>query len=374
MAATVCPSPTPQGLIAAACCRTPASYVPVGRIGLWSGGSSAHAERDKLKPMRIVDVTAPGGPENLILAEAPKPTAEPGGVVIAVRAAGVNRADLLQRQGYYPPPRGISTVIGLEVSGVIEAIGEGVTGWAPGDPCVALLAGGGYAEYVSAPAGQVIPPPPGVDLVTAAGLIEVAATVVSNFDHVHLAAGETVLIHGGAGGIGTFAIQYAKALGARVLVTAGTPDKRQLCLDLGADVALDYHDDWLAGVKQATSGAGADVVLDVMGAKYLEPNVDALAADGRLVVIGLQGGRKGTLDLNQLLTKRGTVTATSLRFRPVAQKVDICGRVRDRVWPLVAEGHIKPAPETRFAMADVGQAHRHLESGDNVGKVILVWE
>lgn len=324
--------------------------------------------------MRIVDVTAPGGPENLILAEAPKPTAGPGDVVIAVRAAGVNRADLLQRQGYYPPPRGISEVIGLEVSGVIAEVGDGVTGWATGDPCVALLAGGGYAEYVSVPAGQVIPAPPGVDLVTAAGLIEVAATVVSNFDHVHLATGETVLLHGGAGGIGSFAIQYAKALGARVLVTAGTPAKRQFCLDLGADVALDYHEDWLAGVRDATGGRGVDVVLDVMGAKYLESNVDALAADGRLVVIGLQGGRKGTLNLNTLLTKRGTVTATSLRFRPVSQKVEICHHVRDRVWPLLADGQVKPAPQTPFPMTDVAQAHRHLESGDNVGKVILVWE
>ena len=324
--------------------------------------------------MRIVDVTAPGGPENLILATAPKPTAGPGDVVIAVRAAGVNRADLLQRQGYYPPPRGISEVIGLEVSGVIAEVGDGVTGWATGDPCVALLAGGGYAEYVSVPAGQVIPAPPGVDLVTAAGLIEVAATVVSNFDHVHLAAGETVLLHGGAGGIGSFAIQYARALGARVLVTAGTPAKRQFCLDLGADVALDYHEDWLAGVRDATGGRGVDVVLDVMGAQYLESNVDALAADGRLVVIGLQGGRKGTLNLNTLLTKRGTVTATSLRFRPVSQKVEICHHVRDRVWTLLADGQVKPAPPTLFPMTDVAQAHRHLESGDNVGKVILVWE
>ncbi|MEA5117933.1 MAG: NAD(P)H-quinone oxidoreductase, partial [Propionicimonas sp.] len=321
--------------------------------------------------MRIVDVTASGGPENLILSEAPIPTAGSGEVVIAVTAAGVNRADLLQRQGFYPPPPGASEVIGLEVSGHIHELGPGVEGWTAGDACVAVLAGGGYAEYVAVPAGQVIPPPPGIDLVTAAGLIEVAATVVSNFDHVRLTAGETVLLHGGAGGIGTFAIQYARALGARVLVTAGTPAKLTLCRSLGADVAIDYHQDWPAAVREATGGRGVDVILDVMGAKYLEANVDALAPDGRLVVIGLQGGRKGTLDLNKLLGKRATVTATSLRGRPAAQKAAICAAVRDRVWPLVASGQLKPAPETRFPLTQVADAHRHLESGDNTGKVVL---
>jgi putative PIG3 family NAD(P)H quinone oxidoreductase len=321
--------------------------------------------------MRIVTVTGPGGPENLVLAEADRPEPGAGGLVVRVRAAGVNRADLLQRQGYYPPPPGTSEVIGLEVSGTVDAIGEGVTGWTVGDECVALLAGGGYAEYVRVPAGQVIPPPPGVDLVSAGGLVEVAATVVSNFDHVRLASGETVLIHGGAGGIGTFAIQYAKALGARVLVTAGSAEKLDLCRRLGADAAIDYHDDWASAVSEATGGKGVDVILDVMGAKYLEANVAALAMDGRLVVIGLQGGRKGTLDLNRLLTRRATVTATSLRFRPVEQKAAICAAVAERVWPLVASGQIRLAPETRFAFEQVADAHRRLESGENTGKVIL---
>lgn len=321
--------------------------------------------------MRIVTVTEPGGPENLVVADAPLPVAGPGEIVVRVLAAGVNRADLLQRQGHYPPPPGTSDVIGLEVSGTVHELGDGVDGWAPGDACVALLAGGGYAEYVLVPAGQVFAPPPGVDPVSAAGLVEVAATVASNFDHVHLAAGETVLIHGGAGGIGTFAIQYAKALGARVLVTAGSPAKLELCRSLGADVALDYHDDWVAGVAEATDRRGADVILDVMGAKYLEPNVASLAMDGRLVVIGLQGGRKGTLDLNRLLTRRATVTATSLRFRPADQKAAICAAVVERVWPLVADGRIRLAPETRFPLERVADAHRHLESGDNTGKVIL---
>lgn len=321
--------------------------------------------------MRIVTVTEPGGPENLTIAEVPRPVAAPGEVLIRVRAAGVNRADLLQRQGFYPPPPGASEVIGLEVSGLIESVGDGVTGARVGDKCVAILAGGGYAEFVNVPAGQVIAPPDGLDLVSAAGLIEVAATVVSNFDHVHLGSGETVLIHGGAGGIGTFAIQYAKSLGATVIVTAGTADKLDLCRELGADVALDYHDDWAAGVAEATSGNGVDVILDVIGAKYLEANVAALGMDGRLVVIGLQGGRKGTLDLNRLLTKRALVTATSLRGRPTEQKAAICTAVAERVWPLIESGQIKPVPETRFRFDQVADAHRHLETGDHVGKVIL---
>ena len=322
--------------------------------------------------MRIVDVTALGGPENLILTDAPTPEAGPGELVIAVTAAGVNRADLLQRQGHYPPPPGVSEVIGLEVSGHVHAIGQGVEGWAPGEPCVALLAGGGYAQYVAVPAGQVIPPPPGLDPVSAAGVIEVAATVVSNFEHVHLTGGETVLIHGGTGGIGTFAIQYARALGVRVLTTAGSPAKLALCRELGAEVAIDYHDDWPAAVQAATDGRGVDVILDVMGAKYLEPNLASLATDGRLVVIGLQGGTKGTLDLGRLLAKRATVTATGLRFRPVEQKAAICRLVAERVWPMIADGRIKPAPETRFPLERVAEAHRHLASGENTGKVILV--
>ncbi len=322
--------------------------------------------------MRVVSVTAPGGPENLTITEAPTPELRPGEVLVKVAAAGVNRADLLQRQGYYPPPAGTSEVIGLEVSGTIAAVANEVDGWAPGDPCVALLAGGGYAEYVAVPSGQVITPPAGIDLITAAGLIEVAATVVSNFDHVHLAAGETVLIHGGTGGIGSFAIQYAKALGVTVITTAGSRAKLDLCREFGADHAIDYHDDWAAAVAEATGGRGVDVILDVMGAKYLEANVASLAVDGRLVVIGLQGGRKGTLDLNRLLSKRATVTATSLRFRPTAQKAAICAAVAERVWPLVSSGAIRPAPETRFALDEVAQAHRQLESGDNIGKVLLV--
>lgn len=321
--------------------------------------------------MRIVNVSQPGGAEQLQLDQAPTPAIEADEVLIKVTAAGVNRADLLQRQGYYPPPPGTSEVIGLEVSGTIAEVGVAVDGWQVGDPCGALLAGGGYADYVAVPAGQVLPPPTGVDLVSLAGLVEVAATVVSNFDHVRLSSGETVLIHGGAGGIGTFAIQYAKALGASVITTAGSPEKVELCRELGADVALDYHLDWPAEVAEATEGVGVDVILDVMGAKYLESNVAALAFDGRLVVIGLQGGRKGTLDLNRLLSRRAAVTATSLRFRPANQKAAICEAVTQRVWPLIEDGSIRLAPETRFPLEAVAQAHLQLESGSNTGKIIL---
>ncbi|WP_028707667.1 NAD(P)H-quinone oxidoreductase [Propionicicella superfundia] len=320
--------------------------------------------------MRAVIVTEPGGPESLRIAEVERPVLRPGQVLIRSVAAGVNRADLLQRRGFYPPPPGESDTIGLEVSGIIEEAGSEVTARKVGEPCVALLAGGGYAEYVAVDAGQVITPPGGFDLVSAAGIIEVAATVVSNLDHVHLSAGETFLVHGGAGGIGTFAIQYAKALGARVIATAGSPEKLQICRDLGADVAIDYHDDWVAAVKEA-AGPGADVILDVMGAKYLEANVTALSPDGRLVVIGLQGGRKGTLDLNALLVKRGTVTATSLRGRPPVQKAAICCQVAERVWPLYESGAIRHPHETRIPFEDVARAHELLESGSNIGKIVL---
>jgi putative PIG3 family NAD(P)H quinone oxidoreductase len=321
--------------------------------------------------MFVVEVSAPGGAENLVIVERERPAVGADEVLVQVVAAGVNRADVLQRRGFYPPPPGASEVLGLEVSGRVAEVGADVDGWQVGEACLALLAGGGYAEYVAVPAGQVVRPPQGVDLVTAGGLVEVAATVVSNFDHVRLAAGETVLVHGGAGGIWTFAVQYAKALGCRVLATAGSADKLQLCRDLGADAAIDYHGDWLAAVLEATEGHGADVVLDVIGAKYLEPNVRALARGGRLVVIGLQGGVKGTLDLNRLLGKCATVTATSLRSRPSAEKAQICASLEREVWPLVARGDIQMPPQTRIPLKNVANAHQLLESGDNIGKIIL---
>lgn len=323
--------------------------------------------------MRAVVAKTSGSPEVLRVAEVPTPSAGAGEVLIRVTASGVNRADLLQRQGRYPPPRGASEILGLEVSGTIAAVGDGVHGWRVGDECVALLAGGGYAEYVAVPAGQVVRPPQGIDLVTASGLIEVAATVASNLTQVGLRSGETFLVHGGTGGIGTFAIQYAAALGARVFATAGRPHKLALCRELGATDAFSYHRDWLAALRRATNRHGADVILDVIGAKYLPSNLDALATDGRLVVIGLQGGRTGTLDLGTLLAKRASVTATGLRGRPGKQKAAICAEVERTVWPLIEAGRIKPAVETRYHAEDAAEAHRHLASGDAVGKLILTW-
>lgn len=336
--------------------------------------------------MRAVLATDPGGPETLQIRDIERPTPDAGEVLIKVRAAGMNRADLAQREGRYPPPAGVSDVLGLECSGYIAEIGAGVQQWSVGEPCVALLAGGGYAEYVAVPAGQVLSPPPGMDLTVAAGVVEVAATVVSNLDLAALRSGETFLVHGGSGGIGSFAIPYAKALGARVLTTAGSAEKLDYCRGLGADIAIDYHDDWPAAVADAISksvggaGGGApgcDVILDVMGAKYLEPNVDALGVGGRLVVIGLQGGAKATLNLAKLLSKRGSVHATSLRYRPVHEKARICQRLINSVWPLYAgtSEHARLTEPTHqiIHFDEVSRAHALLESGASHGKLILSW-
>ncbi|MDO5677579.1 MAG: NAD(P)H-quinone oxidoreductase [Propionibacteriaceae bacterium] len=320
--------------------------------------------------MRAVIVETPGDVDALSIGEAPKPTPGVGEVLVRTVASGVNRADVLQRQGHYPPPPGITDIIGLEASGIVEEVGEGVERWKQGDEVVALLSGGGYAEYFVAPEGQLITPPPGVDLVSAAGVLEVAATVVSNLRVGGLAAGEVFLSHGGAGGIGTFATQYAKALGAVVAATAGSEAKLQHCREHGADFAFDYNGDWVAELKEATGGA--DVILDIIGAKYLEPNVKALKKRGRIVVIGLQGGVKGTLNLGLLLAKQASIAATSLRFRPEAEKAEICAAVEAEVWPMLADGRIKLSPETRVAFDDVRAAHEQLTGGSNVGKIVLV--
>ncbi|MDF1489383.1 NAD(P)H-quinone oxidoreductase [Tessaracoccus caeni] len=322
--------------------------------------------------MRAVIVETPGDVDALTIGDVPTPAPGPGEVLVKTVASGVNRADVLQRQGHYPPPPGITDIIGLEASGVVAGVGEGVRRWREGDEVVALLAGGGYAEYFVAPEGQLIAPPASVDLITAGGLLEVAATVVSNLDVAQLKGSETFLVHGGAGGIGTFATQYAKALGATVIATAGSPSKLEHCRAHGADVALDYHGDWVAGVKDATGGRGADVILDIIGAKYLESNVKALARRGRIVVIGLQGGVKGTLNLGLLLSKQATITATSLRFRPDAEKAAICAAVEEKVSPLIADGTIVASPETRIPFDEVVRAHTQLVAGDNVGKIVLV--
>jgi putative PIG3 family NAD(P)H quinone oxidoreductase len=323
--------------------------------------------------MRAVIADGAGGPEVLSVAELPDPTPGPGEVVLDVVAAGLNRADLLQRQGLYPPPPGASPVIGMECSGTVAALGEGVTGWSVGDPACALLAGGGYAEKVAVPAGQLMPVPDGVDLVHAAALPEVAATVWSN---VFMVAGlkphETFLVHGGAGGIGTFAIQLAHQLGATVLTTAGTAEKLAACAALGADVTINYRDqDFVEVAREATDGYGADVILDNMGAKYLGRNVDVLAIEGRLVIIGMQGGSKGELDINTLLRKRGAVIATALRSRPVDEKSAICASVVEHVWPLVSAGLVRPVVHGTMPLEDVAAAHALMESGEHSGKILL---
>lgn len=323
--------------------------------------------------MRAVTQTSPGGPETLVVTELPDPVPGPGDVLIEVAATAVNRADLLQRQGFYPPPPGASDVIGLECSGTIAAVGEGVTAWAVGDQVCALLAGGGYASLVVVPEGQVMPVPDGIDLVTAAALPEVACTVWSNvFMVAALRPDEVFLVHGGAGGIGTFAIQLASRLGARVFTTAGSEDKLARCRELGAEVAISYRDqDFVEVVREATGGRGADVVLDNMGAKYLGRNVDVLATEGRLVIIGMQGGSKAELNIGQLLSKRGAVIATTLRARPTEGKARICASVVEHVWPLVADGSIEPVVSAVLPLDDVADAHRLIEGGGNIGKVLL---
>ncbi|MFD4641665.1 NAD(P)H-quinone oxidoreductase [Lentzea sp. NPDC058436] len=317
--------------------------------------------------MHAITVREPGGPDVLEWTEAEDPVPGRGEVLVDVAASAVNRADLLQRQGLYPPPKGASDIIGLECSGTIVQIGEGVTGWNVGDEVCALLAGGGYAEKVVVPAPQLLPVPQGIDVVTAASLPEVACTVWSNVVmDGRLKLGETFLVHGGAGGIGTHAIQVAKALGATVAVTAGSDERLQRCAELGADITVNYKtQDFVAEVKQA------DVVLDNMGASYLPRNIDVLAPDGRLMIIGMQGGVKGELPIGKLLSKRASVMATGLRGRSVDNKGAIVAQVREHLWPLVESGAVKPVVGQVVPMSDAAEAHRLLDSGDVFGKVLL---
>lgn len=324
--------------------------------------------------MHAVVITEPGGPEVLRWAEVPDPGRPgEGEVLLAVAATALNRADIMQRQGFYPPPRGASPYPGMECSGVVLTVGEGVEDWQPGDQVAALLAGGGYAEQVLVPAAQLFPVPAGVDLVTSAALPEVTATVWSNvFMLAALRPEEVLLIHGGGSGIGTCAIQLAKAAGASVLVTAGSQDKLDRCIELGADVGISYRDeDFVARVREETEGHGADVILDNMGAAYLARNVEALAVNGRLVVIGLQGGTKGELDLSRLLGKRGAVLATTLRARPPEEKAAIVRSVIRYVWPQVESGAVRPVVDRVLPISEVAQAHRVLEAGESFGKVLL---
>jgi putative PIG3 family NAD(P)H quinone oxidoreductase len=324
-------------------------------------------------PVRAVVITSPGGPEVLNLEEVPDPVAGQGEVLVKVTAAGVNPADVMQRQGFYPPPPGAPPYPGLECSGRIAGVGPGVSGWREGESVCALMAGGGYAELAAVPAGQLLPIPGGVGLADAAALPEVACTVnASVFGQARLAPGEVLLVHGGAGGIGTMAIQLAKARGAIVACTAGTPAKLERCRELGADLAISYRDDdFVPAVKDFTGGRGADVILDIIGAPYLARNVDALATGGRLLQISTREGANAEVNLGVLMRKRITIFASTLRSRPVAEKALIVADVRDQVWPLVAAGKVVPVIERMLPLTEAAQAHRLMDDATHVGKILL---
>lgn len=323
--------------------------------------------------MRAITIPEPGEADALVPADVEAPRPGPGEVLIDVVTAGVNRADVMQRKGFYPTPPGESELPGLEVSGRVAALGDDVTGWSEGEEVCALLTGGGYAEQVAVPVGQLLPVPAGVDLRDAAALPEVVCTVWSNvFQAADLRPGQMLLVHGGSSGIGTMATQLAREFGARVAVTAGSDEKLKACAAFGAQVLVNYREqDFVAEVKEATDGAGADVILDVVGAKYLERNLDVLATDGRLVVIGLQGGRTGELNLGKLLGKRGSVIATTLRARPPEGKAAIVAAVREHVWPLIEQGRVRPVIHQRFPLEQAAEAHRLMEESSHIGKILL---
>ena len=324
--------------------------------------------------MRHITMQAPGGPDVLRLVTGPAPDPTAGEVLIRVAAAGVNRPDILQRTGNYPPPPGASPILGLEVSGTIAALGPGVTEWREGDEVCALVAGGGYAEYCVAPAAQCLPVPKGVSVIDAAGIPETSFTVWSNvFDRARLAAGESFLVHGGSSGIGTTAIQLAHAFGARVFATAGSPEKCAACRELGAERAIDYRqEDFVAVIKEATQGGGVDVILDMVGGPYVEKNLRSLAVEGRLVQIAFLQGSKVTLDLAHVMVRRQTVTGSTLRPRPAADKAAIARNLRDKVWPLIEAGKVRPIIDRAFPLAEAAAAHRLMESSTHIGKILLV--
>jgi putative PIG3 family NAD(P)H quinone oxidoreductase len=323
--------------------------------------------------VKAITLPEPGGPEALVLGDVPDPMPRPGEVVVEVVAAGVNRADVMQRQGHYEPPPGSSAYPGLEVSGRIAQLGDGVDGWSVGDEVCALLTGGGYAERVAVPVGQLLPVPAGVSLEDAAALPEVVCTVWSNvFMTANVQPGEVLLVHGGGSGIGTMAVQLGREVGARVAVTAGSPEKLAVCRELGASILVNYRtEDFEAVVREATDGHGADVILDSIGAKYLARNVGTLAVNGRLVVIGLQGGRTAEINLGAMLAKRCALIATTLRARPAAEKAAIVAAVREHVWPLIESGRVRPIVHAAYALGDAADAHREMEASTHVGKLLL---
>ena len=324
--------------------------------------------------MRVVDITSFGPPERLAIRERPVPSPGPGELLVKVAAAGVNRADVMQRAGNYPPPPGASDVLGLEVSGTVAAVSPEVSGWDVGDELCALVSGGGYAEYCTAPAAQCLPIPEGVDLVDAAALPEACFTVWTNvYERGRLAAGESVLVHGGSSGIGTTAIPLAHLTGARVFATAGSPDKCAACERLGAERTINYRtEDFVAAVKEATNGHGVDLILDIVGGPYLQQNLDTLAMEGRLVLIGLMGGGTTEVDLALVMSKRVILTGSTLRSRTVKQKGAIADAVRDCVWPHVAAKRLAPVVHATFPLSDAADAHRVMEASTHVGKLLLL--
>jgi len=323
--------------------------------------------------MKAITIPVPGDADALVEADVEAPSPQPREVVVDVVAAGVNRADVMQRMGHYDPPKGSSRLPGLEVSGRISALGDGVEGWQVGDEVCALLTGGGYAEQVAVPAGQLLPVPKGVDLVQAAALPEVTSTVWSNvFMTANLKPGQVILVHGGSSGIGTMAVQLAREVGAHVAVTAGSAGKLEVCRQLGAEILVNYREeDFVERVRAASDGHGADVILDNIGARYLERNVDLLAANGRLVVIGLQGGRSAEIDLGAMLAKRCALIATTLRARPADEKATIVAAVREHVWPLIESGRVGPVVHSTHPLARAADAHREMEASTHIGKILL---
>ena len=323
--------------------------------------------------MTVVEIEKPGGPEVLKPASRPVPRPGYGEILIAVEAAGVNRSDVMQRRGRYPPPPGASDLPGLEVAGRVAACGPGVAEWRPGDAVCALAPGGGYAEFCLAPAPQALPVPAGLDAAGAAALPEVMFTVWPNlFERGRLAAGETLLVHGGSSGIGTAAIQLARAFGARVFATANGARKCSACESLGAERAIDYpNEDFVAVVKDATGGRGADVVLDMVAGGYVARNIDVLAEDGRLVVIAVMGGRRAEVDFMAVLQRRLTITGSTLRPRPVETKAGFAAALRAHVWPLVAAGRVRPVIDRTFPLAEAAAAHALMESSRHIGKIVL---
>ena len=323
--------------------------------------------------MRCVEIEKPGGPEVLVLSERAPPAPRAGEVLIHVAAAGVNRPDVLQRQGLYPLPPGVSDLPGLEVAGTIAAVGEGVVGWHEGDRVCALTPGGGYAEYCTTPAGQCLPAPRGLSMIEAASLPETCFTVWINvFDRAGLAAGETLLVQGGSSGIGVTAIQLAKAFGHRVFATAGTDEKCRACEHLGAERGINYHtEDFVEVVKALTNKQGVDVILDMVGGEYVPRELKCLAADGRLSLIAFLGGSRATLDMSDILYRRLTITGSTLRPRSVEYKSRMAAALRERVWPQIEAGAVKPVIHATFPLSQAADAHRLMETSTHIGKIVL---